>query len=833
MDRKTFQEITRLFNACLDLDESERSGFLKDECKENKLLFNEVMGLLAHDASSEIPELLTDADHLTDPTKFPLKTYIDSVLEQNPIPDHIGPFKIIKELGRGGMGIVYEAQQRSPNRRVAIKVVNGLASSEHRKRLRREAQALALIEDPGVARIYSSGVDEVFGIRTPYIVMELVDGLHVDQWVREHNLSTNDRLQIITRIADAVQIAHSKGVIHRDLKLSNIVVLADSNSPGQPKVLDFGIARLLDQQETIASTKQHTNNPVGTLQYMSPEQFDPDPALIDARSDIYALGIVAYTVLSGREPFDAESLSLSNAASIITNQSPIPLGGIDAALKGDVSTVVAKAMEKNPSRRYQTMEAFAADLRRVLDKKPILARPPSPAYLLSKFIDRNRVLSGSIVIIASIIIYSIFTIGEQRGKTLLESQTTQAVSSFIIDMLQSIEPDTAKGDEVTIRAVLDNATQRIDLGELESQPEIQARLRVVIARVYYSLGEYQNAHEQVNAAIDTLTTTHTSISVPVAEAVELRAQIETRAGLYAQAEQSFEIAASTYERLGEPKLILSPDGSLGHVYFWTNRLHESEAFFRAALQELDGVDPATDARIGHALSSLASTLESLGDLDAALEMHSQGIQAYKLYYGEHHSKYAEALNDYGNTLAANNGLDIANQVLRESLEIREKLFRDDHPDIAVSLNNLSIVLIRLGNPSDAIPMLIRARDIRMASLGPNHPSTASVYGNLARAYMEAEQLEIALNAFDEALSITQSAVGENHPMHIVFSANRGICLARLSRYDDAENILLEQYKHATELLGESHFRTQKIADQILEHHELRDNHSQSNNSVLP
>lgn len=814
MDPDRFGRMMQIFERCVELPKPKQRAFIDEQCAEDGALRTELLRMLEH-----------DQDQTADDSTGSFRSLIDSAmieaLDQHQLPETIGPYKVIRELGRGGMGVVYEAEQAHPKRRVAIKVVPGLGSGEQRRRLTQEAQALAMIEDPGVARIYESGTAEVFGSRTPYIAMELVEGEQIDRWVTSHGLGIDERIRLIARVADALQTAHSRGIIHRDLKPGNIKAIAERNGPGQPKVLDFGIARLRSKDLTLQTMTSPGSGPIGTLQYMSPEQFGADHLAVDARSDIYSLGAVAYTILAGTEPYDMTDATLAIAARTLSEQDSKPLSAHNRSLQGDIEIVIAKAMSRSPDRRYQTMEAFAADLRRILAHQPIVARPPSVPYLVARFVQRNTVVSVSFALITVLVIVGFFWVGQERGRAVAESQTSAAVSGFLVDMLRSIEPNTALGEEVTVREVLDNATERLEGGELGDQPETNARLRLVIAQVYLSLGQYEQAIAQTQQAVAILTMLHGERDIQVAHAIEQLAQIETLAGEYERAEAHFLEASALLERLGHSTVILNADGSLGHVYYWTGRIDESERYFRDAIEKLGDVDPATDARVGHTLSSLGSVLEHQGKLEQALEYHRQGVDAQIAFYGPDHTEIAEVYNDYGNTLDAAERYEEALQAHQRALDIRRERLDPRHPEMAVTMNNLALVYIHMGKSEQAIPMLEDAIDIRLASIGADHPATCASLGNLGRAYMETGDLERALTQYDQAVLAAESTVGADHIMSVIFRANRGDCFRRMGRLDDAKSVLLGEYDNAASMLGPEHFRAQAIASQVADlYHDL-------------
>lgn len=817
-----FNKAMELFSACVDLTADEQENFLDNNCGGDASLRARVQSMIDHDRKDD-----TDK---TEPSSG-FRSLIDSAIYQTTvpaqIPESIGGYRVIREIGRGGMGIVYEAEQQSPRRRVAIKVVPGLASMEHRQRMKQEAQALALIEDPGVARIYESGIVEVFGSSTPLIVMEYIDGRPIDQWCNDHNLNVDERIGLLARVADAVQAAHGRGVIHRDLKPSNIYVVQERDGSGQPKVLDFGIAQLSSSEVTAMNLTGAHSSPIGTLQYMSPEQVQSNNALIDARSDIYALGTVGYELLSGQKPLDMSESTFAAAAAKLMNDSPKPLGMLDRQLRGDVEVVISKSMDKDPQRRYRTMEAFATDLRRILANEPVQAWPPSLMYSLRKFVRRNTGFSASAAIIALLLMLSFVWIGIERSRTKIEYQTSEAISLFIVDMLQSIDPNISKGNEVSVREVVDQASVRIESGELDEQPKVQARMQLVLAKVYRSLGEFDSASGQLRNAQGTILLVHGERSQETADVLQRLAQNYISAGNYEEAEALFEQASEVLSEMGQSPLILSEEGNPAHVYYWTGRFDESEQYLRRAIAELDETDPSTDPRIGHALSDLGSVLEQQGQLDEAIEYHELGIESQLAFYGESRTEIAEAYNDYGNTLLVAGRYEDAFEAHTKSMQIRGRLLDSRHPDMAVSMNNIALVHIRNGEPEKAVPLLRESIDIRLNAFGREHQSTCSSLGNLARAYMESGQLDAALIAYDQAIDAAESTVGPDHMMAIVFRANRGECLARMGQFNESEDVLLVQYQHAVQLLGEKHFRSRSIAGQLQRLYEMCQNAEQA------
>lgn len=398
------RQVEQLFQDVLDASPEKRSSILRASCAGDPKLRQEVERLvLAHDAAHET--FLEDPAIVTGGTTLSASHQQAAGLS---IPHRVGPYDIIRVLGEGGMGMVYEARQQSPNRTVALKVIRpGQDTQGMVKRFQREADVLGHLHHPGIACIYEAGSGRVEGagwsITQPYIAMELIRGEPLNKYCESRRLSMRDRLELLARVADGVQHAHEHGVVHRDLKPSNILV----DEAGQPKILDFGVARLIQSEIQSVTVQTDAGQIIGTLDYMSPEQVGGDLLALDARTDVYSLGVILYELLSGRLPHNLRGCPVPEAVRIIREEEPsrlssssvgvsregVPSGRFDR----DIETIVSKAIEKDRSRRYASAADLAADLRRHLGDEPIVARPSSTFYQLRKFAKRNRVLVGGIV----------------------------------------------------------------------------------------------------------------------------------------------------------------------------------------------------------------------------------------------------------------------------------------------------------------------------------------------------------------------------------------------------------------------------------------------------
>jgi WD40 repeat protein len=387
------------------LQGAEREARLAEECAGDEALEAEVRSLLDAVEGAPAPgasRALVDTNEL----RQGLARHAQDAVDE--LPARIGHYRIVRRIGEGGMGAVYEAEQDMPRRRVALKLVRpGHLTDSMRRRLVREVELLGRLHHPGIAQVHEAGLAEPEGgegAAQPFFAMELVDGLPITEHADRRGLSTRERLDLFARLCDAVEHAHSKGVVHRDLKPQNILVDAD----GQPKVLDFGVARAIEGSEPGTLLTQ-AGQLVGTLPYMSPEQVAGRPDEIGHRSDIYALGVIAFELLARRLPHDLPAASLPEAIRRLREDEPMRLGAVDRALRGDVDTIVGKALEKDPARRYASAAELASDVRRFLASRPIAARPPSAAYQLTTFARRHRPLvAGAALAVTALVLAAAF-----------------------------------------------------------------------------------------------------------------------------------------------------------------------------------------------------------------------------------------------------------------------------------------------------------------------------------------------------------------------------------------------------------------------------------------
>lgn len=397
-----------LFGEALDLPASERHAFLERACAGDDRLRYEVLELLEVDAREQ-----QASPNPGEGVEWLARQVFGAVEQSEPVPQRLGEFRVVRQIGQGGMGIVYEAVQDRLHRRVAIKVLHpGLLGPGAVRRFHRESRAMAALAHPHIVRLLEAGTDGPASSARPYLVMEYVDGPSLRQWCQNNLPTVEERLQMLVDLCEAVQHAHQKGIVHRDLKPDNILVV-DANkltetsgtkvrSGPQPKILDFGVSRLLeDDADDPVVTR--VGQVVGTAPYLSPEQAEGSASRVDTRSDVYALGVIAFELLTERLPFEVHGLDTSAAIRVVLNSTPARLRTINPVLHPDLQTVVHKAMHRDPAQRYNSAAEFGADIRRYLAHEPVLAREPSWTYVTSRFVRRHRALTG-VIVTASVLI---------------------------------------------------------------------------------------------------------------------------------------------------------------------------------------------------------------------------------------------------------------------------------------------------------------------------------------------------------------------------------------------------------------------------------------------
>lgn len=738
-----------------------------------------------------------------DPT--PDQTTVDHrgplvIRRELPPGEIIGRYRIVRLLGRGGMGSVYLAERADEEyqQSVALKVVEWCpAVTDLAGRFRSERQILARLVHENIARLLDGGQMQD---GTPYLVMEHIDGTRIDHYCKLGRLGTTAKLRLMQQVCASVQYAHQNLVIHRDLKPSNILV----TEQGVVKLLDFGVAKLLSQDDDPAHSMTQQIDRVLTPDHASPEQLLGQP--VGTTSDVYALGVLLYELLSGKRPFEFANLSLSEITRIVGLTSPAPPStrvpletdrrGLVAELRGDLDNVVLKAMHCDPNRRYQTAAAFAADIQNYLDGRPVQARPDTWTYRARKFVRRNAWavtgFAASVLMIATLTGFYTVRLSEERDIARRERKSADSVAEFMTDVFRRANPNETRGAEVTVRDALDAAAARIDR-DLANEPRLRLSLMRKMGQSYSGLGLMPEAlglmERQVSLARNELGETDPEL----ARALEALGHVHYSMSKFTLAEQAF----------GEAELIRMRLG-LEHDAEWARLLHSIAANLRAQQRFEDAIKyhkraeasaralPASErATLGNVLEGLAFTYGEAGNYAEAERYAREALPLLEGAIFEGHDLYANGLNTLGNILRRQFKIEEAEPLFRRFVARQTEILGKNHFLVARAQNNLATLLRAKGDYQGAEEALLEALRIYESGREPDQLDLAVAHHNLAGVYREDGKFEEALRQADQAIEFKRNAVGPGSPQLVSSLLERAGSLRELNDLAAARVALTE------------------------------------------
>lgn len=800
MEGKRAARIHELFEQALEQDPSARAAFLADACGDDMDLRSRVETLLAADRGAEtfFAELarragLPRADDRAAPAGG----------------DRIGPYRILRELGRGGMGIVYLARRDDGqfDHTVALKLIrSGGQRDTARRRFLRERQILARLSHPGIARIHDGGVTED---GEPWFAMEYVEGEPIDRFCDSRRLDIDARLALFRDICRAVQYAHGNLVVHRDIKPGNILV----TPAGDPKLLDFGVARPLDEDVDVELTQPSTR--VLTPAWSSPEQIRGDA--VTTATDVYALGLVLYELLTGRRAHrasDPDTLTheiverVPDRPSAVVEHQPGPAESLDGApseiaanrsssparlrrrLSGDLDTICLTALRKEPERRYASAEALVQDIDRHLAGLPILARPDTALYRFGKFVSRNRVGVGAGALVVLALVAGLVGALWQAEAVARERDTAETVTAFLIDMFENADPSVSQGEEVTARELLDRGAERVER-QLAGQPDIQSRMLGALGQVYLQLGLAERARPLLEQAVAHERTAGTDAADRATAAARLGKALEATGDADGARDQYEEALRLRRSRFGEVNTAVAESlFDLAALLHSTGEPARGDTLFEQwmAIQQRLPAEPSTAqaARLLHT----GSYLRAKQRFDEAESYMRDALAMSRSLHGEEHPSVAESLLDLAGLLQSTDRLDEAGDLYEEAARVSRTLYPDGHAQTVTSLMGLAAVARRQQRLVEADSILRDAIDVAAGALASSDFRWGTLYYNHGQVMYALERYEDARSDFARAARLWADQLGDGHVYVIHANAAQAHALRDAGRYEEAETLYL-------------------------------------------
>lgn len=766
----------------------------------------------------------------------------------------IGPYRLLQLVGEGGMGEVWLAEQTHPVRRqVALKVIKaGMDTAQVVTRFEAERQALAMMDHPAIATVYDGGSTPE---GRPYFAMEYVKGEPITTYCDRQRLTTQSRLALFMQVCEGVQHAHQKGIIHRDLKPSNVLVTIQDDHP-VPKIIDFGVAKATAQHLTERTLYTELGVMIGTPEYMSPEQAEMGGLDIDTRTDVYALGVILYELLTGALPFDRKELRQAGFAEIqrtIREKEPprpstritqLGLASTEAAanrhteprrlaseLRGDLDWVTMKALEKDRTRRYQTANALAADVRHHLSNEPVSAGPPSTVYRAKKFVRRHRfgVAAAATLLLVLVAFGATMAVQAQRiarerdranreaARANQEAEAATRVTEFMTSLFKVSDPSEARGNTITARAILDMGAARI-AKDLAGQPEVQGRLINTMGAVYQNLGLYRDSAALYRQSLDVRRRALGSRDPAVAASLHDLGTVLVQSGDYAGAETALNEALALRESLHGTNSVEAAltAGSLAQLSYARGEYAKAEPLFKRKVDTLRRLAPGHAEATADALNDLAMTIQQTrSDYAGAQALLRESLEMNRKLFTGAHPKIAQSLNNLGRAHFRAGEYEPAEALFRESLAMNRKLFGEVSTEVSANLSNLALVARDRGDYARANAIFVQVVAMDRQILGPDHLIVAgslNYWGESLRLVGDARRAEGVLR---ESLAIHVKALPEGHWMIAATQTLIARALVDQRRFAEAERLMLEAYPIVDAHFGARHPRVTAVVERIV------------------
>ena len=815
--------IKEIVGAALEREPDERGLFLDQACAQNQALRAEVESLLAaHEG----------ADGLSRPA------WATAVAEADNEIKTVGPYQLIRELGIGGMGQVWLAEQTEPvHRRLALKLIKaGMYDATTAQRFQAERQSLAIMEHPAIAKVFEAGATPQ---GQPYFAMEYVDGPPITEYCDRKKLNIQERLKLFLRVCEGVQHAHQKAIIHRDLKPSNILVAEVDGKPA-PRIIDFGLAKA-----SVSYFRGHTlvtqaGAFLGTPGYMSPEQVDPNLHDVDTRTDVYSLGVVLYELLTGDLPFDTKiwkkqsldeilrhlretdpqrpstkistNREMSTARADARSTEPRQLVG---QLRGDLDWITLKALERDRERRYGTPSELAADIERYLENKPVVARPSSRTYRLRKYVQRHRVAvavaAAVVVMLSGLAIRESLQarrIARERDRANLEAETAKETADFLVGLFEVADPGEARGKSITANEILERASKRIETG-FDRESLIRARLLLTMAEVYKGLGLYDSSAQLAERSwMDRRSALGDADPATLSSRSELGDSLRFL-GKLDQAETHLRAALEAQRTAKGPESLdfLVTEARLGIVVYNKGKLKDAESLLLSAVTALRRLGQAGTSELVDALQWLGQVLRDEDKRQEAVAVQLESLDLSQKLFGSDHPSTLSALDAIGLLYWDLGRLNEAESYLRQSLEASRRVLGADHTDTLTTTLNLGLVLLDRQKYADGEIAFRAALDGYRKTLGADHAFTLTAMGNLCSDLTLQKKFAEAEGFCRQALAGRRRTLGEDHRATLMSIDTLGVFLLGAHRLPEAESTFRDAYERRRRVLGPDNSNT--------------------------
>lgn len=807
MNADRWGTVQSLYLEALEIAAPDRDLFLREACGQDEALYREVHSLLEADIHPLLDGLAVDT-----------LPWASLMARSGEVVDR---YRLLDRIGVGGMGVVYRAERADGayEQTVALKLVKpGMDTEAVLRRFRAERQILAGLRHPGIARLLDGGLHE----GRPYLVVEYVDGEAITDYCDRCRLDVAARLALFEQVCGAVAYAHQNLIVHRDLKPSNILVTEEHEGRPQVKLLDFGIARLLQGNGTEAEQAlTQAGERVLTPAYAAPEQVRG--ARITTATDVYGLGVVLYELLAGRRPFGVPGQRRADQERAVLEERPAaPSAVVDRAevararastpdrlrrrLRGDLDVVVLKALRKEPERRYASAEGLLDDLRRHRRALPVAARPDRAGYRLRKYVQRHRTgvatVLGVLALVAAVVTVAFVRVTHERDRARQEAAKAEVVASYLQDIFSVADPAQSRGATVTARELLDRGAERV-VAELDDQPVLQAQMLHVIGGVYASLGLWSEADTLLHQALDLRRTLYGERHPDVAETLHELGILFELQGRYGDAAEANRKAVDIFEQhAADESLALAQSlHSLAHAEMRLGALDEAERHIREALAIKRRLYGGVHPDMAYSLNILADVYAYMDRNAEAEAIHRDVLTMRRELLGDDHLDVAVTMHNLGAALLGQDKFAEAEPFYRQALQSWERLYGGQSQEYANTLSQLAFVVAGQGRYEEAEALHREALTIGRRVLGDEHPRLAAIHVRYARMLAQQERYSEAEDQFRTALTMERHLLGDAHP-DVTRQMNRlaGVIWEQ-GRFEEAERMLLESRQICQTLRG--------------------------------